>query len=60
MTSVVHVPNVRNYWNPQIGLETIWNCMSVNKFEEIRRFLHFNHNSQLDPTNENRDRTTNN
>lgn len=45
LTGVVHLPNLRNYWKPTIGAEAVRKAMSINQFENIRRFLHFNDNS---------------
>lgn len=45
ISSVVHVPNVRLYWNSVIGLDLIKNSMSQKRFEKIRSCLHFNDNS---------------
>lgn len=56
LTGIIHMPNVRNYWKPSIGIEVIRKCMSVNSFEEIRRFLHFNDNTNYDPTDKDRTR----
>lgn len=57
MMSIVHVPNTRSYWSENTANSVIRNCMSVNVFENIRRFLYFNDNIQdLPGNNENRDR----
>lgn len=34
--------NVRKYWATRTAIPTVQNAMSVNKFEKIRQFLHFN------------------
>lgn len=44
--SVVKLPTIRHYWG-NLGIPSIYNVMSVNRFEEIKRFIHFNDNSQL-------------
>lgn len=44
--SVFRYPNLRSYWGEYAFLG-IHNTMSRNRFEEIRRFLHFNDNSAL-------------
>lgn len=49
MMSIVHLPNSRSYWNETIGNKLIQNTMSVNKFEEIRKNLHFNDNQRMLP-----------
>lgn len=47
MMSVVKLNNIRSYWSPVIGNNVIIETMSVNKFEDIRRFLHFNNNEHI-------------
>lgn len=47
--SLVKAPNVRSYWASVTGNETIRNCMPLNKFEKIRRYLHFNDNTKMLP-----------
>lgn len=44
MMSLIHVPNSRNYWNEILGNRIIIETMSVNQFESIRKYLHFNDN----------------
>lgn len=44
--SVVKLPTVRHYWG-NLGIPSIYNVMSINRFEEIKHFIHFNDNSQL-------------
>jgi hypothetical protein len=57
MMSVDHVPNSRSYWSDNLGNIPIKNCMSMNNFERIKRFLHFNNNNlDLPPNHEDRDR----
>lgn len=57
MMSIVHVPNTRKYWSENTANNVIRNCMSINMFENIRRYLHFNDNSQdLPRNNSDRDR----
>ena len=55
-TSIVRLPNVRNYWKSTIGSEIVQNAMRRNKFEKIRQCLHFNDNSTYDPKDPRRDR----
>ncbi|XP_045505807.1 piggyBac transposable element-derived protein 3-like [Colias croceus] len=43
--SVYHYPNIRSYWG-KFGFGPIRDTMPVNKFEKIRRVLHFNDNSK--------------
>lgn len=35
--SLVHVPNISDYWDPVLGNTSISSVMSVNQFEKIRR-----------------------
>lgn len=39
--SVVQLPSTRHYWKEGTYTEKVANCMTCNKFEEIKRFLHF-------------------
>jgi len=55
--SVIHVPNIRDYWSAELGFPQIYEAMSLNRFETLRRFLHFNNNNtMLDRGNPNFDR----
>jgi hypothetical protein len=45
--SVIHVPNIRDYWSTELGFPQIYEAMSLNRFETIRRFLHFNNNNAM-------------
>ncbi|XP_060858925.1 piggyBac transposable element-derived protein 3-like isoform X1 [Metopolophium dirhodum] len=57
MMSIVHLPNTRSYWSENTHNKIIRNCMSVNVFENIRRYMHFNDNTlDLPRDNPNRDR----
>lgn len=47
--SVVHMPNLRSYWGRNLGFSQIKEAMSEKKFEKVRRFLHFNDNSNMLP-----------
>lgn len=42
--SVYHYPSTRSYWSTKFGFSSIKDAMPVNKFEKIRRILHFNNN----------------
>lgn len=44
---VVKMPSVRMYWNKVLGLELIYNAMSVNLFEKIKSNIHFSDNSKM-------------
>jgi len=49
MMSIINLPNSRSFWNETIGNNIIQNTISVNKFEEIRKKLHFNDNNKMLP-----------
>ncbi|XP_063236268.1 piggyBac transposable element-derived protein 3-like [Bacillus rossius redtenbacheri] len=53
----IHYPSVRMYWSSIQGMrfDLICNAMSLNRFEEIKRFLHFV-NNESKPTDEASDR----
>lgn len=42
--SVFHYPSTRSYWSNKFGFNPIKEAMSVNKFEKMRKLLHFNNN----------------
>lgn len=44
--SIVHLPTTRHYWG-ELGIPSIFSTMPINRFEEIKRFLHFNNNENL-------------
>lgn len=44
--SIVHLATTRHYWG-ELGILSIFNTMSINRFEEIKRFIHFNNNANL-------------
>ncbi|XP_046987167.1 piggyBac transposable element-derived protein 2-like [Schistocerca americana] len=50
--SIVHVPNTRDYWGEVTGTHLIKTTMTVNQYEHIRKFLHFNDNSAMIPRGE--------
>lgn len=52
LSSVVSLPNLRCLWNPVIGNSIVQNSLSVNNFEKIKRFLHFNDNTYMIPSTE--------
>lgn len=39
--SVVHLPSTRHYWKEGSYIEKVASVMTCNRFEEIKRFLHF-------------------
>ncbi|XP_045457152.1 piggyBac transposable element-derived protein 3-like [Melitaea cinxia] len=47
--SLVHLPRVTKHWSGNLGTPLVQNTMPVNKFEKIRRFIHFNDNSKNVP-----------
>ncbi|KAJ8971196.1 hypothetical protein NQ314_000833 [Rhamnusium bicolor] len=49
--SLVHMPDVRSYWSPTLSFDKIRETMSYKKFVKIRRYLHFNRNSNMKPRN---------
>lgn len=49
LMSVIQIPNIRRYWAPITGVPIIRETMSLNKFEQIRRQLHFNDNEKMIP-----------
>jgi len=48
-TSVVHMSSIRDYWSQELRFDPIADTMSLNNFEKIRRYLHFNDNSTMLP-----------
>lgn len=45
--SICIMPNVRDYWSDHLGLSHVYTSLSQKRFEEIRRYLHFNDNSKM-------------
>lgn len=52
LSSVVSLPSLRCLWNPVIGSSVVQNSLSVNYFEKIKRFLHFNDNDEMVPSSD--------
>lgn len=50
--SLLKLPSSRHYWNTFIGQEFVRSTMSCNRWESIKRFLHFNNNENLKPPGE--------
>lgn len=50
----IKYPNVRKYWSslPGMRMDLIANNMSVNRFSEIKRFLHFADNNSKPSSND--------
>ena len=43
--SIVKLPQARMYWSHETRIPLVADVMSVNRFEKIRQFLHFNDNN---------------
>ncbi|XP_057294618.1 piggyBac transposable element-derived protein 3-like [Hydractinia symbiolongicarpus] len=48
--SIVKLPSTRDYWSSSIGIPQVAKVMTVNCFEEIKRFIHFSDNATADKT----------
>lgn len=48
-TSLVNMPNTRSFWSEALRFAPVADVMSINKFEKIRRFIHFNDNYSFIP-----------
>lgn len=48
--SVFRYPSIRSYWSTKFGFAPISGTMSLNRFEKIRSFIHFNDNDRHFPT----------
>lgn len=46
--SLAKMPRTRSYWSSALQFDKVTEVMSVNEFEETKRFIHFNDNSTLD------------
>ena len=46
--SIVKVPSTRDYWSSSIGIPHIAGIMPLNKFEQVKRLLHFADNNIAD------------
>ncbi|CAK1578837.1 unnamed protein product [Parnassius mnemosyne] len=42
--SVYHYPSTRSYWSNKFSFSPIKEAMPINKFEKMRKLLHFNNN----------------
>ncbi|KAJ8967146.1 hypothetical protein NQ314_003061 [Rhamnusium bicolor] len=47
--SVIHLPSTRSYWNNTMEIPAVSQTMTCNRFEEIKRFLHFSNNNEQVP-----------
>ena len=45
--SIVKMTSTRDYWEKNMRYEKIADVMPVKRFEQIKRFLHFNNNMQM-------------
>jgi hypothetical protein len=45
--SLSAIPGNRRYWNNKCGVKQLSNVMTVRRWEQIKRYLHFSDNSQL-------------
>lgn len=43
-TSLVHMPNIRSFWSKELRFAPVADMMPINRFEKIRRFVHFTNN----------------
>ena len=43
--SVIKLPTTRDYWSSKLSVSCVSDLMGVNRFKEIKRFMHFNDNS---------------
>ncbi|CAH1991171.1 unnamed protein product [Acanthoscelides obtectus] len=47
--SIIQLPQARNYWSPHLGHHKVSAVMTCNRWEEIKRFIHFNNNDNFIP-----------
>lgn len=47
--SIIHLPQVRHYWSAYLGHPMVSSVMACNRWEEIKRFIHFNNNENFVP-----------
>ncbi|XP_046975199.1 piggyBac transposable element-derived protein 4-like [Vanessa cardui] len=50
LMSIAPLPNIRMYWETELGIPLVRETMSVNHFEKMRQFLHFHENSLQVPS----------
>ncbi|KAJ8949514.1 hypothetical protein NQ314_008207 [Rhamnusium bicolor] len=48
--SIVQLPSTRSYWNLNLNHRLVSEVMSCNRWEDIKRFLHFNSNIYMIPS----------
>ncbi|KAJ8949284.1 hypothetical protein NQ314_008272 [Rhamnusium bicolor] len=51
--SVIHLPSTRSYWNNIMEIPAVSQTMTCNRFEQIKRFLHFSNNNEQVPFGQN-------
>lgn len=54
MMGNLHYPRVRFYWDTNLRIPRIADCMAVNRFFALRRHIHFVDNETKDPSNKDR------
>ncbi|CAH1967978.1 unnamed protein product [Acanthoscelides obtectus] len=42
---VISLPSYKDYWSATLRIESIANVMSLRRFKQLRRYIHFNDNS---------------
>ena len=47
LMSITVLPRTRYYWSLNFGNDRICNIMSRNRFEQVKRFVHFNDNTAM-------------
>jgi len=47
--SLIVLPSARRYWNAKYKVNHVSEVMTVNRWEEIKRFIHFNDNTAAEP-----------
>ncbi|XP_065062404.1 piggyBac transposable element-derived protein 2-like [Rhopilema esculentum] len=47
MMGVINYPQYRMYWSPETRIPLIADTIRLTRFENLKRFLHFNDNSQI-------------
>ena len=50
-TGIIKLPSYRHYWKTSLRIETIASAISRDRFDEIKRYLHFNDNNSQKPNN---------
>lgn len=46
LTGIIKVPSYKTYWKSSLRITFISNAMSLDKFENIKRYIHFNDNTK--------------